>query len=56
MGHYYVDVPRFLGAYFDQLQDNAENEGVDYEAPDVAQYIECTQMIVNNVEVRSLRF
>ena len=48
LGTYYVDVPRYLEAYFTQMADNADNEGVEYEAPSVAQYTSCTQFVTDS--------
>eukprot|EP00560_Eucampia_antarctica_P004803 CAMPEP_0197842282 /NCGR_PEP_ID=MMETSP1437-20131217/46651_1 /TAXON_ID=49252 ORGANISM="Eucampia antarctica, Strain CCMP1452" /NCGR_SAMPLE_ID=MMETSP1437 /ASSEMBLY_ACC=CAM_ASM_001096 /LENGTH=400 /DNA_ID=CAMNT_0043452139 /DNA_START=116 /DNA_END=1318 /DNA_ORIENTATION=- len=42
MGTYMTTVPTFVGAYMDQLEANALDQGVDdYAAPESLQFIEC---------------
>jgi len=42
MGTYMTTVPTFVGAYLDQLEANAQDQGIDdYETPESAQFVEC---------------
>jgi hypothetical protein len=42
MGTYMTSVPTFVGAYVDQLEANALDQGIDdYASPESAQFIEC---------------
>lgn len=42
VGTYYVPVPKFVQAYTNQKSQDMYDQGIDYELPDVAQYIYCT--------------
>jgi len=48
MGTYYSNVQTYMSAYLTQEQDNAENQGVDYEEPSAAQYLNCSEYQLQN--------
>jgi hypothetical protein len=50
IGTYIAPVPYFLDGYIRELATEAEDQGYDYEAPDVAQYIQCTAFAIDGVQ------
>jgi hypothetical protein len=49
MGTYITPVPNFMAGYLENIQQAKEDQGYDdWEAPDVAQYIECTAFEIEN--------
>jgi len=54
MGTYYSNVQTYMSAYLTQEQDNAENQGVDYEEPSAAQYLNCSEYQLQNGNTVSL--
>ena len=53
MGTYMTTVPTFVGAYLDQLEANAQDQGIDdYETPESAQFVECYPYQTNQNLVR----
>mmetsp|Transcript_10930 Transcript_10930/g.16384 ORF Transcript_10930/g.16384 Transcript_10930/m.16384 type:complete len:418 (+) Transcript_10930:332-1585(+) len=51
MGTYITPVPTFIDAYLAQLSQQAQDQGEEYEAPDAADYVECTMTAVNNEQM-----
>lgn len=49
-GTYLATVPVFANAYLEQAADNAADEGVEYEYPNMATYLECTYKQINGVD------
>ena len=50
MGTYISSVPTFTSAYLDQAADNAADAGEDYEYPEMATYVDCTNKQINGVD------
>jgi hypothetical protein len=48
LGTYVSAVPTFVQGYLSQKEQDAEDQGQDYEYPDAAQYIACTAYQINN--------
>ena len=48
IGTYVTTVPNFLNGYLNQKVQDAEDQGQDFEYPDVAQYIACTAFDIND--------
>jgi len=40
-GTYMTSVPTFVGAYLNQLEANAQDQGEDYEIPESADFLNC---------------
>uniref|UniRef100_A0A7S0BWR1 Uncharacterized protein n=1 Tax=Proboscia inermis TaxID=420281 RepID=A0A7S0BWR1_9STRA len=54
VGTYKLDVPTFVESYLYQIEDNAENEGVDdYAESANAQYLDCTGVEINGEQFYS---
>jgi len=49
-GTYIAPVPYFLDGYLKDIAQEMEDQGYEYQAPDVAQYIECTPFVIENVQ------
>lgn len=48
VGTYIAPVPYFVDAYLQDIAMEAEDQGYDYEAPEVAQYTQCTPFTIQN--------
>lgn len=48
MGTYVTPVPTFVDAWLAQQAQQAQDNGIDYEAPDAASYVQCTVTEVEN--------
>jgi hypothetical protein len=49
MGTYIAPVPNFMAGYLENIQQSKEDQGYDdWEAPEVAQYIDCTAFEIEN--------
>ena len=49
MGTYVTSVDTYINGYLDQMEANAQDGGVDYYAPAMADYVNCTYGEVNGV-------
>lgn len=47
LGTYITSVPTYVNAYLEQMQENANDAGKDYEAPGMADYVGCTYKQLN---------
>ena len=47
IGSYVTSVPNFLNGYMNQKAQDADDQGQDYEYPEVVQYIACTAYEIN---------
>ena len=50
LGTFIAPVATFADAYLEQAADNAVDAGKDYEYPEAATYMECTNMQINGVD------
>lgn len=50
LGTYVSPVPIFLQGYLSQKEQDAEDQGQDYDYPDATQYIACTAYQINGKE------
>jgi hypothetical protein len=48
IGTYVTTVPNFINGYMNQKAQDAEDQGQDFEYPDVSQFIACTAYDINN--------
>ena len=48
IGTYVTPVSRFVQGYLEQQEQDYEDQGLEYEAPDVAQYAYCTEYEIQN--------
>ena len=48
IGTYVTTVPNFLNGYMNQKAQDAEDQGQDFDNPEIAQYIACTAYEINN--------
>lgn len=48
IGTYVTTVPNFLNGYMNQKAQDAEDQGQDFDYPEIAQYIACTAYEINN--------
>ena len=48
VGTYITPVPYFMEGYLNEMEQEMEEQGYDYEQPDVAQYLQCTAFVINN--------
>ncbi|KAL7518901.1 hypothetical protein ACHAWX_003703 [Stephanocyclus meneghinianus] len=47
MGTYVTSVDNFVNGYLEQMQSNAQDGGTDYELPNMANYVNCTNEQIN---------
>ena len=50
IGTYISTVPTFVTAYLEQLEDNANDGGYEYEYPEMSTYLDCTYKQINGVD------
>lgn len=50
IGTYIASVPTFANAYLEQMADNADDAGEEYEYPEMATYLECTYKQINGAD------
>jgi hypothetical protein len=50
LGTYVSAVPTFLQGYLSQKEQDAEDQGLDYDYPDATQYIACTAYQIDGKE------
>jgi len=48
LGTYISSVPQFMQGYLSQKEQDTEDQGYEWEAPDVAQYAYCTPFEIEN--------
>ena len=48
VGTYTSPVPYFVDGYLQQQEQDMEDQGYEYESPDVAQYVYCVPMQIQN--------
>jgi len=48
VGTYITPVPYFMEGYLNEIEQETEEQGYEYEQPEVAQYLQCTGFVINN--------